>query len=82
MTTLFSVCNQDLERKFTALILRIELPQEEIKQMEDLCDFLKEVLIEEFPNIKMERFGSSASGLGLSHCDLDIHISLGDCQGN
>ena len=30
----------------------------------------------------MERFGSSVSGLGLSHCDLDIHISLGDSHGN
>eukprot|EP00092_Neocalanus_flemingeri_P026429 GFUD01028647.1.p1 GENE.GFUD01028647.1~~GFUD01028647.1.p1 ORF type:complete len:565 (+),score=163.95 GFUD01028647.1:54-1748(+) len=55
----------------------VKVTQEQVQAMKDVSDALENVLGTEFPECKAFPFGSSASGLGLRGCDLDIHVELG-----
>ena len=37
---------------------------------------LEEVLVENFPSVEIQPFGSTACGLGLTQSDLDLHVEL------
>ena len=67
----------EMDKRFLSLVKFIEVNQEELQSMRKLCDVFKKMLVSEFPNVKVEPYGSTASKLGLRGCDLDVHIDLG-----
>ena len=63
---LYEVDNADeMDERFLSLVKHIEVNQEELQSMMRLCDVFKKMLVSEFPDVKVEPYGSTASQLGL-----------------
>ena len=67
---------EDLEARFVELVKLVEISESEATKRANFRHCLEEVLVEYFPSVEIQAFGSTACGLGLTGSDLDLHVEV------
>ena len=67
---------EDLEARLVELVKLVEISESEATKRANFRHCLEEVLVEFFPSVEIQPFGSTACGLGLTGSDLDLHVEL------
>ncbi|XP_050840794.1 speckle targeted PIP5K1A-regulated poly(A) polymerase [Serinus canaria] len=72
---------QDVAAQLQLLVAALELSAAERRLRELLVSLVREVFTEFFPGCSVVPYGSSVNGFDVHGCDLDLHLELGDPQG-
>ncbi|KAM4018802.1 speckle targeted PIP5K1A-regulated poly(A) polymerase [Anomaloglossus baeobatrachus] len=72
----------DVEDQMKTLVSLCSPSHHESRIRELLLSLLRETFTEFFPGCQLLPFGSSVNGFEVSGCDLDLHLELGENDGN
>lgn len=66
------------DEQLEAFLDRVSMSDVEIEtKYEPTCRTLENIFRNVYPCCRIHRFGSTISGLGFKHCDLDIYVDTG-----